>query len=71
MCAYRASVAFLIVCASEQIKEKNEIRNLPGEYKKIEPESREGLGDRGKGMTRVMSDNFVVYGVWMWYNSNN
>ena len=32
------------ICVSEQIKENNNtIRNLTGEYKKIEPDCREGL----------------------------
>ena len=32
------------ICVSEQIKENNNtIRNLTGEYKKIEPDCREGV----------------------------
>ena len=36
------------ICVSEQIKENNNtIRNLTGEYKKIEPDCREGVRVQG------------------------
>ena len=51
------------VCVSEQIKaNNNEIRNLTGEYKKIEPECREGVREqleRVKALCNVRNELYV------------
>ena len=50
------------VCVSEQIKENNnEIRNLTGEYKKIEPECREGIRERLERMKALCKERNVLY----------
>ena len=50
------------VCASEQIKENNnEIRNLTGEYKKIEPECREGVRERLERMKALCKERNELY----------
>ena len=50
------------VCVSEQIKaNNNEIRNLTGEYKKIEPECREGVRDRLERMKELCKERNELY----------
>ena len=50
------------VCVSEQIKENNnEIRNLTGEYKKIEPECREGVRERLERMKALCKERNELY----------
>ena len=50
------------VCLSEQIKENNNtIRNLTGEYKKIEPDCREGVRaqlERMKELCKLFHEGF-------------
>ncbi len=51
------------VCLSEQIKENNNtIRNLTGEYKKIEPKCREGVRARLERMKELC----IYLGCLMW-----
>ena len=46
------------VCLSEQIKENNNtIRNLTGEYKKIEPDCREGVRAQLERMKELRKEN--------------
>lgn len=50
------------VCVSEQIKSNNnEIRNLTGEYKKIEPECREGVRERLERMKTLCKERNALY----------
>lgn len=50
------------VCVSEQIKtNNNEIRNLTGEYKKIEPECREGVRERLERMKALCNERNELY----------
>ena len=50
------------VCVSEQIKtNNNEIRNLIGEYKKIEPECREGVRERLERMKALCKERNELY----------
>ena len=50
------------VCVSEQIKvNNNEIRNLTGEYKKIEPECREGVRERLERMKALCKERNELY----------
>ena len=50
------------VCVSEQIKtNNNEIRNLIGEYKKIEPECREGVRERIERMKALCKERNKLY----------
>ena len=50
------------VCVSEQIKaNNNEIRNLTGEYKKIEPECREGIRERLERMKALCKERNELY----------
>lgn len=50
------------VCVSEQIKaNNNEIRNLTGEYKKIEPECREGIRERLERMEALCKERNDLY----------
>ena len=50
------------VCVSEQIKENNnKIRNLTGEYKKIEPECREGVRERLERMKALCKERNDLY----------
>lgn len=50
------------VCVSEQIKQNNNtIRNLTGEYKKLEPECREGLRDKLERMKELCKERNSLY----------
>ena len=50
------------VCVLEQIKaNNNEIRNLTGEYKKIEPECREGVRERLERMKALCKERNELY----------
>lgn len=50
------------VCVSEQIKtNNNEIRNLTGEYKRIEPECREGVRERLERMKELCKERHNLY----------
>lgn len=50
------------VCVSEQIKaNKNEIRNLTGEYKRIEPEYREGVRAQLERMKELCKERNSLY----------
>ena len=50
------------VNVSEQIKaNNNEIRNLTGEYKKIEPECREGVRERLERMKELCKERNELY----------
>ena len=50
------------VCVSDQIKENNnEIRNLTGGYKKIEPECREGVRERLERMKAICKERNELY----------
>ena len=50
------------VCVSEQIKaNNNEIRSLTGEYKKIEPECREGVRERLERMKTLCKERNSLY----------
>lgn len=50
------------VCVSEQIKaNNNEIRNLTGEYKQIEPDCREGIKERLKRMNELCKERNNLY----------
>ena len=50
------------VYVSEQIKENNnEIRNLTGEYMKIEPECREGVRERLERMKALCKERNELY----------
>ena len=50
------------VCVSEQIKvNNNEIRNLTREYKKIEPECREGVRERLERMKALCKERNELY----------
>ena len=57
-------VRYLIdwICVSEQIKENNNtIRNLTGEYKKIEPDCREGLRAQLERMKELCKERNNLY----------
>ena len=50
------------VCLSEQIEEnKNTIRNLTGEYKKIEPDCREGVRAQLERMKELCKERNSLY----------
>ena len=50
------------VCLSEQIKENNNtIRNLTGEYKKIEPDCREGVWAQLERMKQLCKERNNLY----------
>lgn len=50
------------VCVSEKIKaNNNEIRNLTGEYKQIEPECREGVRERLERMKALCKERNELY----------
>lgn len=50
------------ICISEQIKQNNNtIRNLTGEYKKIEPECREGIRDKLERMKELCKERKGLY----------
>lgn len=50
------------ICVSEQIKENNNtIRNLTGEYKKIEPDCREGLRAQLERMKELCKERNNLY----------
>ena len=50
------------VCLSEQIKENNNtIRNLTGEYKKIEPDCREGVRAQLERMKELCKERNTLY----------
>ena len=50
------------VCVSEQIKENNNaIRSLTGEYKKIEPECREGVREKLERMKELCKERNDLY----------
>jgi len=50
------------VCLSEQIKENNNtIRNLTGEYKKIEPDCREGVRAQLERMKELCKERNSLY----------
>lgn len=50
------------VCVSEQMKQNNNtIRNLTGEYKKIEPECREGIRDKLERMKELSKERNSLY----------
>ncbi len=50
------------VCLSEQIKENNNtIRNLIGEYKKIEPDCREGMRVQLQRMKKLCKESNNLY----------
>lgn len=50
------------VCVSEQIKaNKNEIRNLTEEYKRIEPEYREGVRAQLERMKELCKERNSLY----------
>ena len=50
------------VCLSEQIKENNNtIRNLTGEYKKIEPDCWEGVGAKLERMKGLCKERNSLY----------
>ena len=49
------------VCLSEQIKNNNTIRNLTGEYKKIEPDSREGVRVQLERMKELCKERNNLY----------
>ncbi len=51
------------VCLSEQIEEnKNTIRNLTGEYKKMEPDCREGVRAQLERMKEPCKERNNLYG---------
>ncbi len=51
------------VCLSEQIEEnKNTIRNLTGEYKKMEPDCREGVRAQLERMKELCKERNNLYG---------
>ena len=50
------------ICVSEQIKENNNIiRNLIGEYKKIEPDCREGVRAQLERMKELCKERNNLY----------
>lgn len=50
------------ICVSEQIKENNNtIRNLTGEYKKIEPDYREGVRTQLERMKELCKERNNLY----------
>ncbi len=50
------------VCVSGQIKENNnKIRSLTGEYKKIEPECREGVREKLERMKKLCEERNSLY----------
>lgn len=49
------------VCLSEQIKENNTIRNLTGEYKKIEPDCQEGMRAQLQHMKELCKERNNLY----------
>ncbi len=50
------------ICVSEQIKtNNNEIRNLTGEYKKIEPNCREGVRSQLERMKALCKERDSLY----------
>lgn len=50
------------ICVSEQIKtNNNEIRNLTGEYKKIEPDCREGVRAQLERMKKLCKERNNLY----------
>ena len=50
------------ICVSEQIKiNNNAIRNLTGEYKKIEPDCREGVREQLERMKEVCKERNNLY----------
>lgn len=50
------------VCISEQIKaNNNEIRNLTGEYKRIEPDCREGIKEQLECMKALCRERNSLY----------
>ena len=50
------------VCLSEQIKENNKtIRNLTGEYKKIEPDCRDGVRTQLERMKELCKERNSLY----------
>ena len=50
------------ICVSEQIKSNNnEIRSLAGEYKRIEPDCREGVGAQLERMKSLCKERNSLY----------
>lgn len=50
------------VCVSEKIKKNNNtIRNLTGEYKKIEPDCREGIREKIERMKAICKERDALY----------
>lgn len=50
------------ICVSEQIKENNnKIRSLTGEYKRIEPECREGVREKIERMKKLCEKRNSLY----------
>ncbi len=50
------------ICVSEQIKSNNnEIRSLTGEYKRIEPDCREGVGAQLERMKLLCKERDSLY----------
>ena len=50
------------ICVSEQIKSNNnEIRSLTGEYKRIEPDCREGVGAQLESMKSLCKERDSLY----------
>ena len=50
------------ICVSEQIKSNNnEIRSLTGEYKRIEPDCREGVGAQLERMKSLCKERDSLY----------
>lgn len=50
------------ICVSEQIKSNNnEIRSLTGEYKRIEPDCREGVGAQLERMKALCKERDSLY----------
>ena len=50
------------VCVSEQMKQNNnKIRSLTGEYKQIESECREGIGEKLERMKKLCEERNSLY----------
>ena len=50
------------ICVSEQMKENNnKIRSLTGEYKRIEPECREGIREKLERMKKLCDERNGLY----------
>lgn len=50
------------VCVSERMKENNnKIRDLTGEYKRIEPECREGIREKLERMRKLCEERNELY----------